>query len=149
MINSFFDTVRKFCLLLYFMSSLVLFSQNIDDRILDVYSQTDLERQIMSNPNRMIYLNIKVKESYRIEKVTELSTENIFDYLNTEVFSRELIHEQMQMNYPFDEFNVFLYKVGRDHKSDKVFKLGNSGYQVRFLSNQSIMKLYNSKIVKK
>lgn len=122
--------------------------ENVDPRILDIYSQADLDRQMKSNPNRIVYLNVKVQESYKIEEVTSEAKENVFGFLNTDDFSAELINEQKEMVYPYSDFNVFLYKIGRDQKMDKLFKLGDSGYQVRFLSSQAVMNLYNSKISK-
>ena len=81
--------------------------EKVDPRILDVYSQADLDKQMKSNPNRITYLNIKVQESYNIETATPQAEENVFDYLNTEIFSSNLINEQKEMTYPFSDFNVF------------------------------------------
>lgn len=117
----------------------------VDPRILQVYTTTDLENQVKANPNRLDYLNLKLN-SYKIEQLSNQATKNIFDFLMDDQFDKNLLDAQRDMSYPFKEFNLLLYSVRREYKEESVYKLGESGYQIRFGSKVDLIQEYNSKI---
>ena len=130
------------------------FSQSTNDKLIDVYGEESTNKLLKKNPNKQVYFDIVLNNSFEI--LENHSCEECIDVIGLDEIEKIKIEnptsnltKEINLEYFLSpQFNILRFAVKRDMKDFVYYRIGNSGYSLKLVSTWKITQLYNSKIKK-
>ena len=124
------------------ISTQFLFSQEVNQKIIDAYGADYVNNFVKANENRLIYLNCFLSSSFELIKIKSELNDKF--PLASNFLKKKKSAQEISYVPDVNDFNVLMYNFPRDRDLKTTYRIDKTDYVIVFYSENEFAEILNN-----